>query len=144
MTALPASLRRLVIERAGGCCEYCRIPQEGSGFPFEIDHIRSIKLGGKDDGENLALSCPICNARKGSNVAAYDPETDLLAPIFNPRLHTWKEHFELQGSTIQPLTAEGRVTVLILRMNDELRVERRNVLLELGRHPCVPPENPSS
>jgi hypothetical protein len=32
-----AQLRREVIERAGNCCEYCRISQEDQFFAFEID-----------------------------------------------------------------------------------------------------------
>jgi hypothetical protein len=34
-----AELRRLVIERAAGRCEYCRFHQSLALLPFEIEHI---------------------------------------------------------------------------------------------------------
>lgn len=38
-TYISAALRREVIERAGSCCEYCRLAQEDVFFSFQIDHI---------------------------------------------------------------------------------------------------------
>ena len=35
----PAALRRLVVERAGGQCEYCRLSQESQEAAFHLDHI---------------------------------------------------------------------------------------------------------
>ena len=32
-------LRERVWTRAGGCCEYCRMPQAFDLLPFELDHI---------------------------------------------------------------------------------------------------------
>ncbi len=39
MTYLPANVRRLVSDRARGCCEYCRIGQDDQAISFAIDHI---------------------------------------------------------------------------------------------------------
>jgi 5-methylcytosine-specific restriction endonuclease McrA len=36
---IPAALRRLVYERANGCCEYCLLPEAVSLAPHEVDHI---------------------------------------------------------------------------------------------------------
>lgn len=36
---VPAALRRLVTERAGGRCEYCCYPQQASFLTFEVEHI---------------------------------------------------------------------------------------------------------
>jgi len=44
----------------------------------------------------------------------------------------WEEHFELNGSVIHPLTAEGRVTVKIFRLNDEDRLTERQRMTEAG------------
>lgn len=37
MSTIPASLRRLVIQRAGDRCEYCRLSQAGQEAAFHID-----------------------------------------------------------------------------------------------------------
>jgi 5-methylcytosine-specific restriction endonuclease McrA len=52
-------LRRLVADRAGHVCEYCRINEEDTYFGCEIDHIISLKHGGTTDESNLALACMI-------------------------------------------------------------------------------------
>jgi hypothetical protein len=38
----------------------------------------------------------------------------------------------MEGALIRPLTAEARVTVKILRLNDEVRVMERQKLLDAG------------
>jgi hypothetical protein len=73
-----------------------------------------------------------CNRRKGPNVGSFDPETGLLVPFFNPRSQSWKKRFRLDGAIIQPLTPEARVTVKILQLNNEQRVEERERLIALG------------
>lgn len=135
MTYISADLRRLVAERAGDCCEYCLISQDDSFFPFEVDHIISEKHGGETIPENLCLSCPNCNAHKGSDIGSIDRETDRLTPLFNPRQQAWGEHFRLEGALIQPLTPEGRVTVTLLMINHPDRVAERQVMLRLNRYP---------
>jgi hypothetical protein len=52
-TYVNTQLRQEVIERAGHCCEYCRINQEDQFFAFEIDHIIAEKHGGPTVTENL-------------------------------------------------------------------------------------------
>lgn len=39
-TYIPEALRRLVVERANYCCEYCLIHQNDSLYSHEVDHIR--------------------------------------------------------------------------------------------------------
>jgi hypothetical protein len=39
MTYIPEPLRRLVVERAGGRCEYCLLHEDDTFFTHEIDHI---------------------------------------------------------------------------------------------------------
>jgi hypothetical protein len=126
------ALRRAVMERARGRCEYCLMPQSASAFEHEPDHIIPIQHGGKTEAENLALACLRCNRRKGPNIGSLDPETGALVPFFNPRSQTWQDHFRLDGAIIQPLTPEARVTVKILQLNDERRVEEREQLIALG------------
>jgi hypothetical protein len=128
---ISSALRKLVTERAGGRCEYCLLPQSASAYEHEPDHIIPIQHGGKTSAENLALACLRCNRRKGPNVGSFDPKTGALVPFFNPRSQIWVEHFQLNGAIIQPLTPEARVTVKILQLNDERRVEERERLIAL-------------
>ncbi|MCA9885840.1 MAG: HNH endonuclease, partial [Anaerolineae bacterium] len=78
-----------------------------------------------------------CNSFKGPNVAALDPKTREATRLFNPRRQTWNEHFEIRSdATIVGLTPEGRVTVAVLRINQEARVTQRRMSILLGEYPC--------
>ncbi|MBM3239179.1 HNH endonuclease [Candidatus Poribacteria bacterium] len=134
---LPVGLRQLVEQRANNCCEYCLLPQSVSLHKHEPDHIVPRQHGGKTEASNLALSCMRCNRYKGPNVGSFDPQTGELVPFFNPRTQNWAEHFELRGGIIRPLTAEARVTVEILRLNDEERIAERQSLIEIGLYRVV-------
>jgi 5-methylcytosine-specific restriction endonuclease McrA len=129
---IPAALRRLVYERASGCCEYCRMPETAVFVPHEIDHIIAQKHGGLTTADNLALSCAVCNKRKGSDLVSLDPETGHLIPLYHPRRERWTEHFALQAAQLVPLTPTGRVTVRLLQLNHPDRVEERALLIDAG------------
>ena len=129
---LSERLRQLVIDRAGNRCEYCFLPQSAAFHKHEPDHIVPLQHGGETNESNLALACMRCNRYKGPNVGSIDPLTGKLVPFFNPRIHNWGEHFQLEGAIIRPLTPEARVTVRILRLNDEERVLERMRLLKIG------------
>jgi hypothetical protein len=45
--------------------------------------------------------------------------------LFHPRNEVWSEHFELDGPLIVGLTATGRATIQVLRMNDSGQIELR-------------------
>ena len=134
-TDISSSLSNLVRERANGKCEYCLVSQSASAFEHEPDHIVPIQHGGNTSAENLALACLRCNRRKGPNVGSFDPKTGTLVSFYNPRTQKWKDHFQLNGAIIQPLTPEARVTVKILRLNNEQQVEEREQLIALGLYP---------
>ena len=68
MSLSAEDLRRTVQERAGGRCEYCRLPEECSQQVFEIDHIVARKHRGKTVLGNLAWACFSCNSHKGPNL----------------------------------------------------------------------------
>lgn len=138
-TTIPAALRRLVRERAALRCEYCRLAEESAYFPHEPDHVISEKHGGRTDAQNLALACFDCNRFKGSDIASMDPQTGGLTPLYNPRLEDWASHFCPSKGRIVPLTAIGRVTVALLRMNLEVRVEVREELASVGAWPGQDP-----
>lgn len=132
---ISSELRQYVSKRANHCCEYCLLPQSVAIHKHEPDHVVPLQHGGETEEQNLALACMRCNRYKGTNVGSFDPETDKLVPFFDPRKHNWSEHFKLISGFIRPLTPEARVTVKILRLNDEKRVRERQQLAEVGFYP---------
>lgn len=134
---MDAKLAKLVWERAASCCEYCRTPQEYDDATFEIDHIIARKHAGPTAAANLCLSCYYCNSHKGSDIAGLDGVARKLTPLFNPRRNKWSRHFRWDGPVLLGRTPIGRVTVAVLRINDEYRVELRRGLMAEG---LLPPE----
>jgi hypothetical protein len=131
------SRKQAVRERAGGCCEYCRLALISKTVPFHIDHIVPVKHDGTDDVENLCLACYNCNAYKSHDLTGFDPTTGEIARLYHPRMQVWSEHFTLQDAMrIIGLTSEGRTTVRVLQINLDERVESRQALAEIGEYPC--------
>ncbi|OJW15694.1 MAG: restriction endonuclease [Planctomycetales bacterium 71-10] len=128
-------LARLIRERAADCCEYCQMPQQFDDATFEVDHVISRKHGGPTAQANLCLSCFYCNSHKGSDIAGRDFATRRLTALFNPRRNKWSRHFRWEGPILVGRTAIGRVTVELLQINDEYRVQLRRVLIEEGVFP---------
>ncbi|UBF29384.1 HNH endonuclease [Kovacikia minuta CCNUW1] len=135
MTAIPASLRRLVIQRADNRCEYCGVSQIGQVATFHIDHIVPVVAGGETAAANLALACVSCSLRKGARQALEDLETGEVVFIFNPRQQVWKEHFRWNDVHVVGLTATGRATVRALDLNRPMLLAIRAEEALLGRHP---------
>jgi HNH endonuclease len=128
------STRRLVEERADKRCEYCLIYEEDTYIGCEIDHIISIKHGGKNNDSNLAFSCFPCNRFKGTDIASFTTK-GILSRFFNPRIDNWTEHFKIQGNMILGISDIGEVTVKILKFNEEERLEEREYLQDMGLFP---------
>src|SRR5262245_17016637 len=135
MSNIPTFLRRLVIRRAGGRCEYCGLSQAGQEATFHVDHIIPVAADGKTVAENLALACVSCSLRKGARQTAIDPVTANKAPLFNPQLDIWTEHFQWDDVRLIGLTATGRATINALDMNRALILAIRKEEAALGRHP---------
>jgi hypothetical protein len=100
---------------------------------FHIEHIIARQHGGGTDPDNLALACGKCNFSKGPNIAALDPETGQLVPLFHPRRDEWQDHFSWSGTEVVGLTPVGRATAVLLAMNDWERVEVRENLQAHGQ-----------
>jgi len=138
VTPIPDSLREVVFDRARGQCEYCRLEQRSQVATFPLDHILPRSLRGATDADNLALACPKCNTLKWLNVESIDPQTGEICRLFNPRVDAWEEHFRWSSGDqlkIDPLTAIGRATIQLLALNSPSRIEIRQWLAVLGRHP---------
>lgn len=127
---IDAATRQAVRDRAGQCCEYCRLPESASPIPFHIEHIRAKQHGGDDELDNLALACDRCNLNKGPNLTGIDPDTDKITPLFHPREQVWPDHFGMDGSLIVGKTSIGRTTIALLQMNAPRRRQLREAIGE--------------
>ncbi len=133
-----AELRRHVVARAEGLCEYCLIHEEDTFFGCEVDHIVSEKHGGATEADNLAYACLFCNRHKGSDIGSILPHGG-FSRFFHPRTDQWAEHFSLaaDGITIEPRTEIGVVTARILSFNTDERLLEREALRTVGRYPTA-------
>jgi hypothetical protein len=132
-----AALRRLVIARAHGCCEYCLSQMRYSSHSFAVEHITPRKRGGKTSASNLALACQGCNEHKHAKVKARDPLTGKQVSLFHPRRQRWAEHFIWSADELEimGLTPTGRATVIALQLNRSEVVNLRRILIAFHEHP---------
>lgn len=132
------SYRSLVVARAGGACEYCRLLEAATGVTFHVEHVVPRSQDGTTAMSNLALSCPGCNLAKGDRTIAQDRMGN-AQPLFNPRefqpwLLGWHLHFVLdrESGMIVPRTATGEATIETLKMNDANRMFARQLQIQAG------------
>lgn len=130
MSRVSDILREQVRKRAGGRCEYCGKPDVVSTYGYHVDHIIPIVHGGNSDVGNLAWACFECNVSKGRDIASYDPVTQVLTPLYNPRTDLWEHHFVFEVARIRGITAIGRVTVNLLLLNAPDQIETRQLLID--------------
>jgi hypothetical protein len=121
-----------VRQRAADRCEYCRMHQSLQGASFHLEHVVPRIRGGTSELENLAWACPGCNLHKADRVEAIDPETSVAVLLFNPRSQPWTVHFRWNDFEVVGLTATGRATVAILRLNSPRRILIRQVETAFG------------
>jgi len=135
--AIPREQRRLVLTRAGGCCEYCQSQSRYSADSFSVEHVIPRSRGGTDAVGNLAFACQGCNNRKYVSVSAADPLTGVSVPLYHPRQDRWEDHFVWSADFLAMcgLTPTGRATVEKLKLNRETVVNLRRLLREIGEHP---------
>jgi len=132
---MDSATRILVLERAEGCCEYCRVHQDHVELSHHIEHIVARKHGGSEEPSNLCVACERCNLFKGSDLTGIDPDTGRVERLFDPRTQVWAEHFEIRGPLIVGRTATGRTTVRVLSMNTGQRLQLRAALIAHGLYP---------
>jgi hypothetical protein len=132
------SYRQLVVARAGGACEYCRLLELATGVTFHIEHIMPRRRGGRTLLGNLALSCPGCNLAKAGKTTGVDGD-GRTQPLFNPRdyepwLLGWHLHFVLDRDSgmIVPRSPVADATILTLQMNAPQRVFARRLQIRAG------------
>ena len=131
------SIREKVEARAKRLCEYCLSPLDFSPDSFSIEHIFPIFKGGTDGLKNLALACQGCNGYKSVKIEAIDTISQTIAKFYNPRTDVWGEHFVWNEdfTEIIGLTAKGRVTIKVLKLNRQRIINLRKILIMAGEHP---------
>ena len=132
-----AQQKKAVVERARGCCEYCRSQARFAIQPFSVEHVIPKSRDGQNTLDNLALACQGCNNHKYTKTEGRDPVTDDIVPLYHPRQQRWRDHFAWDDSftLIIGLTPIGRATVEALRLNREGLVNLRQILYAVGEHP---------
>lgn len=134
---IPVEIQEQVLADAGHLCGYCHSDERLSGIPLSIEHIIPRVADGPTARENLWRSCRPCNEQKGGQIAATDPETGELMPLYNPRTQPWREHFgwSVDGSLIEGRTPTGRATIVALQLNRPMLVAARRRWVRAGWHP---------
>jgi hypothetical protein len=134
---IPVELQRKIRKQFAGCCAYCRTAEMLTVVTFEFEHIVPRSSGGETMLENLCFACPSCNRFKANHTTARDSVSDQDVPLFHPQQDVWSEHFSwVEGGTqIGGLTAVGRATVALLRMNRPQLVRVRRMWTVMGEHP---------
>ena len=134
-----AQERQIIVERAKGCCEYCRSRADFATQSFSVEHVIPISKNGETALQNLALACPGCNAHKYNRTEYTDPVDGMLVPLYNPRKQRWQDHFRWNEdfTRIVALTPIGRATVNALKMNRPGVMNMRQALFSIGLHPPV-------
>lgn len=137
MGKISKKVKNFVADRAKYCCEYCLSQAKFSPDYFSIEHVIPSTKAGSDELENLAYSCLACNSHKFTAVLALDPLSGLEAPLYNPRLDIWNEHFRWSGdcSELIGISATGRATIERLHLNRINVVNLRLLLTPIGKHP---------
>ena len=134
-TRIPKILRKQVAKRANYRCEYCLLSEADAFFPFEVDHIVSLKHGGGNEFDNLSYSCPHCNQYKRTDLVTFLESYDDIIRLFNPRKLSWEDHFTVENGAIMGKTKIGKGTIKVLKFNDPDRVMLRQLLMQFGRYP---------
>jgi hypothetical protein len=134
---ITSQLKNDVVQRAKGCCEYCRSQARFAMQSFSVEHIVPRSRDGKTEIENLALACQGCNNHKYTKTEGRDPVSGDLVPLYHPRAQRWRDHFAWNEdcTLIIGLTPVGRATVEALCLNREGLINLRRVLYTMGTHP---------
>ena len=126
---IPVPIQMEVLRLSNGYCEYCLYPESYASDFFHFDHIIPISKGGKSELINLARSCGRCNGLKAHNTECFDPLTGQKAPLFNPRMELWTEHFQWSDDDLLILgqTPIGRATADLSQVNDIIPVKLKQI-----------------
>jgi len=130
---IPDALRRFVATRANFRCEYCRMPEIGTFYGLQVDHITSLKHDGQTVEDNLAYASTLRNRNKGTDLGTRLEANGPIVRFFNPRVDHWDEHFKaLETGELTSLTPIGEATIRIFGMNHPDSILERRLLVASG------------
>ena len=134
---IPVEVQHQVRTHFANRCAYCQTAEELTVTIFEFEHIKPRAAGGQTLFDNLCLACPTCNRYKAHHQTAQDPLTQENISLFHPHLQVWAEHFAWSedGTELIGLTATGRVTIHLLKMNRPQLIRVRRMWVKMGEHP---------
>jgi HNH endonuclease len=107
---------RLIVANTAECTQIFQ------GATFHVEHVLPTSKAGPTELANLAWACPGCNLQKSNRVDAIDPLDGQHVPLFDPRKDVWSAHFRWDGYQVDGITAVGRATSAMLRLNDPRRL----------------------
>ena len=128
-------LVRLVQARAGNRGEYCQMHESLQGATYHAEHILSRSRGRDSTLKNLAWACPSCNLHKSDRQSLIDEASAAEVEMFDPRRHTWKDHFQLASYEVIGLTEIGRALILAFHLNSPKRQRIRQAEELFGLFP---------
>ena len=130
-------LKQQIYSHFNNCCAYCLTANALMPITFECEHIIPRSAGGKTGFENLCLACPMYNRYKSNRQKVPDPQTQAIVSLYHPHLQLWIEHFAWNESytEIIGLTAVGRATIFVLKMNRSELMRVRRMWVKMGEHP---------
>ncbi|MDP9171314.1 MAG: HNH endonuclease [Acidobacteriota bacterium] len=126
MADIESALRQFVRTRADGFCEYCRIPEQ-----FML--AERSKARWSDSCRESRFVLRTLQPVKGSDIASIDAETGQLTPLSHPPRDRWEDHYLFSAGEILALSATGRVTIRLLRMNRPARIKERQLVISASR-----------
>ena len=89
-----ATKREAVWLKTNGKCYYCGCELYNE---FVIDHIHPKINGGKNDYSNLAATCILCNATKGSlSLEEFRIKIKNLIIDYNPKIELLKKFYHIE------------------------------------------------
>ena len=66
----PKGLRERLWQSQGSRCIYCGVRVRLAHYQSQIDHVVPVVRGGSNEENNLQLTCPQCNGKKGDRTDA--------------------------------------------------------------------------
>ena len=81
---IPERMRKLIAQRALNRCEYCHLHEFDAYYSHQIEHIVSLKHGGKTVIENLAFAYAHCNSNKRNRFGNHAPSKQNFNRLFQP------------------------------------------------------------
>lgn len=109
------------------------MPEIGTFYGLQVDHITRLKHGGQTAENNLAYACTLCNRNKGTDLGTRLETNGPIVRFFNPRIDHWDEHFSaLDTGELMALTPVGEATIRIFGMNHPDSMIERRLLIAAG------------